>query len=186
VAGARHRSAATSTLPSGTPPSRCAITGSIQAAQDRRMALIEHQTLIAAPLAQVYQVSQDYAVRYDWDPFPDRIAVVSGPPDTLQVGTQVAITSKLGMRMRVEFVQVAPPHRTAVKMTEGPWFLTRFAGSWIFQAMDANHTQARFRYTVVAGPAWLRWLIEPVSAWYFKRVVAQRLAGLKRYCEQAA
>ncbi|MEN9842559.1 MAG: hypothetical protein RLZZ612_388 [Pseudomonadota bacterium] len=50
------------------------------------MALVEHSTLIAAPLDQVYQVSQDYGVRYDWDPFPEHITVVSGAPSALAGG----------------------------------------------------------------------------------------------------
>ena len=68
------------------------------------MALIERSATIAAPIAQVYRASQDYAVRYEWDPFPENIHVVSGSPDELQVGTEVLVTSKLGMRMRVAFV----------------------------------------------------------------------------------
>jgi Polyketide cyclase / dehydrase and lipid transport len=147
------------------------------------MALIEHATAIAAPIEMVYRISQDYAVRYDWDPFPERIAVVSGEATTLAVGTQVDIESKLGMTMRVAFVQVLPPTRTAVKMIQGPWFLAKFAGSWIFEATSPSITAARFRYTLVAQPAWLRGLVEPIAAFYFSRVVFKRLAGLKMYCE---
>lgn len=148
------------------------------------MALIESNTPIAAPIEMVYCISQDYAVRYDWDPFPERIAVVSGEPAVLAVGTQVEIQSKLGMKMRVAFVQVMPPTRTAVKMIQGPWFLAKFAGSWIFEATSPYTTAARFRYTIVAQPAWLRWLIEPLARFYFSRVVSKRLMGLKNYCER--
>ncbi len=147
------------------------------------MALVEHSTLIAAPLDQVYQVSQDYGVRYDWDPFPEHITVVSGAPSALAVGTRVDITSKLGMKMRVAFVQVSPPTRTAVKMIQGPWFLAKFAGSWIFEATSPHTTAARFRYTLVTQPSYLRWLVEPIAAFYFSRVVFKRLTGLKKYCE---
>lgn len=148
------------------------------------MALVESHTTISAPIDLVYRISQDYSVRYDWDPFPEHIAVVSGEPNGPFVGTQVQIKSKLGMNMLVEFVQVMPPSRTAVKMIQGPWFLAKFAGSWIFQEASSNATTARFRYTIVAQPALLRFLLEPFAFLYFSRVVKKRLAGLKAYCER--
>jgi hypothetical protein len=113
------------------------------------MALIERQVHIAAPIDAVYRTSQDYAVRYEWDPFPESIAVVAGEPGGPFVGTQVSIESRLGMRMLVEFVQVKPPTHAAVKMIEGPWMLAKFAGSWIFQLVSPNLTTARFRYSIV-------------------------------------
>jgi uncharacterized protein YndB with AHSA1/START domain len=147
------------------------------------MATIDTQMTIAAPIARVYRVSQDYAVRYDWDPFPENIAVVSGDANDLTVGTQVRIKSKLGLSMLVEFVQVQPPSRAAVTMIQGPWFLDKFAGAWNFKELTANTTAARFTYTIKAKPALLRFVIEPIARRYFARVVAQRLAGLKAYCE---
>lgn len=148
------------------------------------MAIVESHTTIGAPIDVVYRTSQDYSIRYEWDPFPENIAVVSGEPNDLSVGTQVHIKSKLGMSMLVEFVQVMPPSRAAVKMVQGPWFLAKFAGSWIFQEVSSNATAARFRYTIIAKPALLRFLVEPMASLYFSRVVSKRLAGLKAYCER--
>ena len=149
------------------------------------MAIIESRTTINAPIEQVYRVSQDYSVRYDWDPFPENISVVAGNTDSLAVGTRVQVKSKLGMGMLVEFVQLAPPGRAAVRMVQGPWFLAKFAGSWIFQDdVQDGRTDARFRYVIVTRPALLRVLIEPLASLYFSRVVSKRLAGLKDYCER--
>ena len=148
------------------------------------MASVESHVTIKAPVDFVYRVSQDYAVRYDWDPFPENISVVAGDPNALAVGNQVLVKSKLGMDMLVEFVQVMPPTRAAVKMIKGPWFLEKFAGSWIFQeGQSKSLTEARFRYTITAKPKALRLLVEPLAALYFSRVVSKRLAGLKAYCE---
>lgn len=154
------------------------------------MALIEHSTLIAAPVTEVYRISQDYAVRYEWDPFPERIEHVAASAASAEaagevaVGSQVLVRSKLGMNMYVAFVQLRPPTRAAVKMVQGPWFLAKFAGSWVFQAQSPDTTLARFRYTLVAAPRLLRRLIEPLAALYFSRVVVKRLAGLKAFCER--
>lgn len=150
------------------------------------MALVESRTTIHAPIDLVYRISQDYSVRYEWDPFPENIAVVSGQSQGPFVGTQVQIKSKLGMHMVVEFVQAQAPGVTAVKMVQGPWFLAKFAGSWIFKATAPHETSARFKYSIVAKPLLLRYLIEPLAYLYFSRVVKKRLAGLKAYCEQQA
>lgn len=148
------------------------------------MALIERQVHIAAPIDAVYRASQDYAVRYEWDPFPESITVVAGEPGGPFVGTQVRVESKLGMRMLVEFVQVKPPTHAAIRMIEGPRILARFAGSWIFQQVSPDLTVARFRYLIATKPGFLRFLVEPAAALYFSRVVKKRLAGLKAYCER--
>ena len=148
------------------------------------MALVERHTRIAAPLDLVYSVSQDYALRRDWDPFPSSITVVAGEPGGPHIGTRVHIRSRLGMDMLVEFVQVAPPTHAAIKMIRGPWLIARFAGSWIFREVTPGITTARFRYTLAARPALLRFLIEPVATLYFSRVASRRLEGLKACCER--
>jgi hypothetical protein len=147
------------------------------------MALVERSIEIAAPIGEVYRVSQDYAVRYEWDPFPETIQVVQGPSDGPKTGTQVWVKAKLGMSMLVEFVQVQPPARAAVAMVRGPWYLSKFAGSWIFSESSPSHTNARFRYTIIAKPRLLRFLLEPIAALYFSHVVKKRLFGLRAYCE---
>lgn len=85
--------------------------------------------------------------------------------------------------MWVEFVQVLPPHRTAVRMVKGPWFLAKFAGSWILQELAPNETAVRFRYVLVVKVMPLGWLVEKVASSYFSRVVDKRLAGLRAFCE---
>ncbi|MEH6422436.1 type II toxin-antitoxin system RatA family toxin [Pseudomonas sp. CGJS7] len=148
------------------------------------MALIERRIEIAASADRVYAVSQDYAVRYDWDPFPERIQVVGDAAAPLAVGTLVRVRNKFGLRMLVRFVQLKPPTHAAIAMVSGPWFLRKFAGSWIFQPLDPRRTDARFRYSLSARPRWLGWAIEPLAARYFDAVVRRRLRGLKAYCER--
>lgn len=147
------------------------------------MPLIEQSIDIRAPIEQVYRVSQDYAVRYEWDPFPEEIRVVKGSADPLKVGTQVLVRSRLGMEMVVEFVQVAPPQRAAIKMVRGPWFIDKFAGSWIFESQGPCLTRARFRYTLSSGLTLFAWVADRVAVVYFSRTAAKRLQGLRAFCE---
>lgn len=146
--------------------------------------LIEHSTLIAAPVEAVYAISQDYAVRYAWDPFPEHIALMDGAT-SIQPGVRAQVKAKSGLRMEVQFVQVNPPATAAITMTHGPVFLEKFAGSWIFKLHENGVTVARFRYMVKFRTWALPWLAEAVARLYFSRAVQKRLHGLKIYCESS-
>ena len=147
------------------------------------MAIVEHSIEISAPVELVSLISQDYSVRYEWDPFPEAISVVRGSMNPPTVGTQVLVRSKLGMEMLVEFVQVDHPHRAAIKMVKGPSAIAKFAGSWIFEGINTNLTIARFRYSVSTRPHFLSWAGDRIAAAYFSKTTQKRLVGLKRYCE---
>ena len=101
------------------------------------MAKIEFEITIQAPIERVYQVSQDYSVRYEWDAFPEKIALLNGATQ-IEKGVCVAVKAKNGLTMEVEFVQVKPPHTAAIKMTQGPLVLQSFSGSWLFKSISAN------------------------------------------------
>lgn len=139
------------------------------------MAMVEHCIEISAPATLVGQISQDYSVRYEWDPFPESISVVRGSMNPPSVGTQVLVRSKLGMEMLVEFVQVVHPNRAAIKMVKGPFAIAKFAGSWIFEDIDGQATVARFRYSIATRPVPLSWLGDRLAAAYFSRTTKKRL-----------
>ncbi|WP_230969798.1 type II toxin-antitoxin system RatA family toxin [Nitrogeniibacter aestuarii] len=149
------------------------------------MAIIEQCIAISAPVEHVYQVSQDYGVRYEWDPFPESIEVVRGSMSPPAIGSQVLVRSKLGMKMWVEFVQIAPPQRAAIKMIKGPALLKRFAGSWIFECAGDAGTIVKFRYSISTRPAWFAWAGDRIASAYFSWTTRKRLAGLKQYCESS-
>ncbi len=146
---------------------------------------IEFQVNIQAPIALVYQVSQDYSVRYEWDAFPENIALLNGA-EHIEKGVCVSITAKSGLKMEVEFVQVMPPTTAAIKMKKGPVVLESFSGSWVFRATTATATNAKFIYSIKTKWWTLPLVSERIAAWYFSRVIQSRLSGLKRYCEANA
>jgi hypothetical protein len=57
------------------------------------MARVEFQLFIDAPVDLVYAVSQDYSVRYEWDPFPENIAFLNGATQ-IEAGVAVRVTAK--------------------------------------------------------------------------------------------
>jgi hypothetical protein len=64
-------------------------------------------------------------------------------------------------------------------MTRGPWLLSKFAGSWLFEEVSPGRTRVRFRYHLRARPGWLT----PVLGWVFAREMRQRLSALKEAAE---
>jgi ribosome-associated toxin RatA of RatAB toxin-antitoxin module len=148
-----------------------------------KVPIIEASIDIALPRDEVYQISQDYSVRYDWDPFPDSMKMIGDGENSARIGGQVFIRSKLGMEMVVEFVQVKPPKNAAIKMVSGPWYLAKFAGSWIFDTINEEQTRVRFRYVLQTRCGIFNYLIETISVSYFRHVTNKRLLRLRNFCE---
>lgn len=146
------------------------------------MARVEFQANIQAPIEFVYQVSQDYAVRYDWDPFPDNIALLNGA-QRIEKGVCVAVTAKSGLYMEVEFVQVMPPTTAAITMKKGPAVLQGFSGSWVFKSTSPTETHTKFIYSIKTKWWSIPLLSEAIASRYFSKVIQSRLNGLKTYCE---
>lgn len=146
------------------------------------MAIVELERIVYAPVARVYEASQDYAIRYQWDPFPEKIELLGGAVD-VAIGVRTLVVARSGLRMEVEFVQVSPPHRAAIVMVRGPLLLKTFAGSWVFKQVDPTTTQVTFRYSIQMKPWTLPKLSERLACGYFRRVVKARVEGLKAYCE---
>jgi len=148
------------------------------------MALVEYSLLINATPEKVYEISQDYVVRKRWDPFPERIEFLHGATE-IKKGTQVLVIAKSGLRMEVEFVQVAPPETAAIVMKKGPILLKHFAGNWVFKAsQETKQTNAKFKYSIKTQWWSLPFISEPIACFYFKQIVKSRLQGLKKYIEQ--
>jgi hypothetical protein len=149
------------------------------------MAIIECELTINSPTAEVYKASQDYSVRYQWDPFPEKIELLGGVTE-ISIGVKTLVIAKSGLKMEVQFVQVAPPTTAAIIMTQGPAFIHSFGGSWVFKPLSKNSTRAKFRYSIKTKPWAIPIISEYIASLYFKKIVMARLIGLKTYCERLA
>ncbi len=137
---------------------------------------------IDAGPAELFDRSQDYDRRLEWDPFL-RSASLVGAREA-GVGVRALCVSRSGWAMETEYVSFNPPRATAVKMTRGPWFLAGFAGSWRFEEIAPGRTRVGFRYSLEARPRALAWLLNPVLAWSFARDTRARLRALKEAAER--
>jgi len=142
------------------------------------MSHINYSRIIAAAPDQVYIASQHYPG--EWDPF-SRIPRGAAPKPGAQIGNRIHIVAWHGLSMDVEYIQAQAPTRAAMKMVNGPRFLSAFAGTWRFLPHGQNETLAHFDYHLRAAPGYL-WLA-PFMRVYFAWETRRRLNALAAYCE---
>ena len=137
---------------------------------------------IAADAAELFDLSQDYSRRLQWDPFLRSAELLNGAT-TAQVGVKAYCVAKNGWGMETEYVSFNRPRTTAVKMTKGPWFIQSFAGTWHFEQHSSEQTTVSFSYHLKAKPVWLSWLLTPLIARFFAHDTYKRLVALKQAVE---
>lgn len=138
---------------------------------------------IAAPAAALFDLTQDYSRRLEWDPFLRSAELVDGAA-TAGVGVRAFCVAHNGFGMETEYVTFARPRATAITMTRGPWFIGKFAGSWRFDQLTPQRTRVCFRYHLQGRPRWLAWLLTPLLQRLFARDTQKRLHALKTAVEQ--
>jgi hypothetical protein len=143
----------------------------------------DESVVIDAEPAALFRLSQDYGRRLEWDSFL-RSARLVGDARAAGVGVRAVCVSRSGWAMETEYVSFNPPHATAVKMTSGPWFLDKFAGSWRFEEVAPGRTRVGFRYSLRTWPIWLSWLLSPILARAFALDTRDRLEALKEAVER--
>src|SRR5947209_6519759 len=111
----------------------------------------EHAVVIAAPATDLFNLSQDYGRRLEWDPFL-KSAELLGGATAAGVGVRALCTAHSGLALETEYVSFNPPRTCAVKMTRGPRLIGSFAGSWHFEELSPGRTRASFRYHLRARP----------------------------------
>ncbi|MBP6824005.1 MAG: SRPBCC family protein [Acidobacteria bacterium] len=147
------------------------------------MPTFERSIEVNAPRVLLFDLTQDYSRRLDWDPFLREARLVGGA-DKPGVGVRAWCVATTGMGMETEYVTFNPPERTAVKMTRGPSILKSFAGSWVFEVINEGKTRVVFRYHLSASPSWLKPILEPILQFVFSRDMQKRLVALKLAVEK--
>src|SRR5262245_15419593 len=108
------------------------------------MPTVEASILIGAPAEALFALSQDYGLRRAWDPFVRKMRFLDGASEAA-AGVRVWVRAWNGLTMEVRFVGFRPPGAVAMKMTRGPWFFRRFAGTWLFKPHPSGATEVTFR-----------------------------------------
>ena len=138
--------------------------------------MIRRSIDVAADPAPLFDLTQDYARRLDWDPFLKEARLVGGA-EAPGVGVRVWCVARDGLGMETEYLSFRRPRACAVAMTRGPVFLRSFAGAWRFDPIAPGLTRVTFAYHLVGHP---RVLTGPLGL-IFARDMRLRLEALARY-----
>ncbi len=129
-----------------------------------------------------FAVSQTQGeVRYRWDPFVREQHLLGGATRAAK-GVRTATTSRHGLKMVSEYVSLRAPTQVGMRMIEGPWFFKSFSGGWSFTPIDAQRTQATWRYSFSIRPAWLAPVAEPLGRRLLGRDIQRRIEAFARGC----
>lgn len=140
---------------------------------------IKHNIEISGSPEKLFDLSQDYEKRLEWDPFPESYKFLNG--NQVKEGLLLRVTDKAGRKMDVEYISFKRPTVAAVKMIDGPWYIKDFAGSWSFRQAEEGKTETIFSYNIRAYPSILNFIVQRV----FSIKIKQRLNSLKNYAEKA-
>src|SRR5205814_1126957 len=115
--------------------------------QPRGQRIMFRRTIeIAAEPCMLFDLTQDYALRLDWDPFLKDARLLDGAEGP-SVGVQAWCVARNGLGMETQYVSFNPPGACAVEMTRGPWFFRSFSGSWRFDRIGPGRTKVTFTYS---------------------------------------
>ena len=146
------------------------------------MPTVDASVVVAAPRDKLFALAQDYGARLRWDPFLTDMKFRHGATEAA-VGVQVWVKARNRLSMTIEYITLDRPSVVAMKMIDGPFFLRKFSGAWLFREHDLDRTHVTFRYNFQCrlGPANL--VVHPLIARVFRRDIEARLRGLKHSAE---
>ena len=147
------------------------------------MPIVEAKIEVEAAQGDVFDLAQDYDLRLRWDPFLREMKFRDGALEAAP-GVKVWVRAKNGLSMEVVYVTLDRPTSVAMKMTDGPAFFLRFAGTWRFHRIRETCTAVTFRYNFETRWPLLRPALNVVITRIFERDLTRRLSGLKRAAEQ--
>jgi ribosome-associated toxin RatA of RatAB toxin-antitoxin module len=136
---------------------------------------------IDCPREQVFDLTQDYARRLEWDPFLSEAHLLGGAL-TPQIGAKARCVDHHGFAMEVVYVAYKRPEVAAVKMIRGPFFLSSFAGTWRFSDAGNGRTLVLFEYYYRL--AWPFAILRRFVGAIFAREIAERIEALDDFVKE--
>lgn len=142
------------------------------------MKLVESIT-INAPAEVVFDLTQDYSKRLQWDTFLKKAELID--EQQAGVGVKAWCVSKQGLGMETEYVTFNRPKVTAITQTKKSLLFNKFSGSWAFKQTEIGLTNVIFTYSYSLNFPFnlTAWLINNILT----KNVQQRLKDLKSCVE---
>ena len=146
------------------------------------MPVIESSVVVPIDPAEAFAVSQTTGeIRLRWDPFIQEQHFLDGATAPAK-GVRTETRHRSRLHMVSEYVSFNPPTNVGMKMVEGPWFFSTFAGGWRFAPEPGGGTRATWRYSFRCRPTWLVPVAERIGSRVLRRDIDRRIAGFARGC----
>lgn len=146
------------------------------------MPIVERIVSVVGPIEDVFDLSQSYELRLDWDPFVKSQRPLGGA-DNPAKGAHTETVSRHGLRMVTEYLAFRRPTLVGMKMIEGPRMLRTFSGSWRFTERPEGRVEVAFRYNFTCAPKLLAPIMERIGVWYLGRDTAKRIEAFQDACQ---
>ena len=137
---------------------------------------------IAQPQEVVFDVTQDYSIRLEWDPYLSEAYLLKDAPEPA-VGVDAYCKNHNGSVMVSRYISFNRPAVAAVQMVKGPKMLKRFSGAWNVHKIDATSSEVIFTYHFDLRGGIAGEMITPIVRWHFQREMNKRLSAIKAYLE---
>jgi len=147
------------------------------------MPIVEHSTTVGGPIEDVFDLSQSYALRLEWDPFVRSQRPLGGAGEAGK-GVHTETISRHRLRMVTEYLTFRRPTLVGMKMIEGPPIFENFSGSWRFAERDDGRVDVAFRYNFRCRPKFLAPVMERIGIWYLGRDIERRIESFRAACDE--
>jgi ribosome-associated toxin RatA of RatAB toxin-antitoxin module len=148
------------------------------------MKTIRHELTIACPQETLFDLTQDYTRRLEWDPYLIEARLLHGA-EKAAVGVEAFCKNRSGSGMVTRYITFNRPIVAAVTMTEGPRILERFSGAWNVRALDTHRSTLTFTYNFTLRGGALGKLLTPIASQVFSRDMKLRMQAIKSFVEKA-
>ena len=139
---------------------------------------VQDEILIEAPPEVVWDFTQDYSRRHEWDRSVVEARVVRETPER-----RVELTLSGGVRCAFVYKEYDRPHRTSLAMVDvRSAVIAGGGGSWAYEA-HGRATRWRVSNTVTLRHEWLAAIVAPLVRRQLRRATRQALEAAKQRIE---
>ena len=146
------------------------------------MKTIKHQLEIHCSQEAVFDLTQNYSKRLDWDPYLVEAYLLEGEKHAA-IGVKSLCKNHSGLAMVTQYISFNRPHVAAVTMIKGPWLLKKFSGAWNVKYLSKNHSMLVFTYHFDLKGGFIGKLFLPFVVSKFSKDMKARLVAIKSYLE---
>ena len=131
---------------------------------------------------ELFDLTQDYSRRLEWDPYLKEGYLLSGAEEA-DIGVESFCKNNSGSIMISKYISYNRPKTAAVTMTKGPAILKCFSGAWNIKKISDKRSLLVFTYNFELKYGLLGKLLLPITSFLFARDMRKRLLAIREFVE---